>query len=142
MLRKSKLDKVPLILDSDDLIFCDVDETLVFWKTDQDPADVVIQAVDPYMGGKYVDLVPHQRNIDLLKRNKGQGRTIVVWSMGGVEWAASVIEALGLKDYVDIIMGKPKAYIDDKEIGDWGCSRVYLSKEFPPHYNPKNDKKE
>lgn len=140
MLKHTELAET-VILASDDCIFFDVDETLVFWKTDQDSTDIVIQAVDPYMGGQYVKLVPHQRHIDLLKRNHGQGRTIVVWSAGGVYWAESVVRALGLESYVSLILTKPKAYVDDKKMEDWGSGQVYLSKTFPPHYDPHENKK-
>lgn len=130
---KSKLTAETLVFDSDDVTFFDVDETLVFWKTDEDPKDVVIQAIDPYIRGKYINLVPHQRNIDLLKRHHGQGRTIVVWSMGGVRWAESVVKALALQDYVSLIMTKPKNYCDDVDIANWGCNRMYLKKHLPRH---------
>lgn len=121
------------VLNSDEVIYFDVDETLVFWKTDQDPDDIIIQAVDPYMGGQYVNLVPHQRNIDLLKRNAGQGRTVIVWSAGGVFWAENVIRALALETYVDLIIRKPDVYVDDIPIEQWGLNRVYLNKHFREH---------
>lgn len=133
MIHKSKLTPETVVLDSDDLIFFDVDETLVFWRTDEDPSDVIIQAIDVYLDDKVINLVPHERNIALLKRNFGQGRTIVVWSMGGALWAESVVKALGLEGYVSLIMSKPKMYCDDIDMKDWGCSRMYLKKHLPKH---------
>ena len=102
-----------LFFDSDDNMFFDVDETLVFWKTDFDPNDDIIEAVDPYLGGQIIKLVPHHRHVNFLKRAKGQGRQVVVWSAGGAYWAKAVVEALGIEDYVDVIMSKPVAYCDD-----------------------------
>lgn len=128
-----KNQKKPIVIRSDNIIYFDVDETLVFWRTDNYNDDDLVKVVDPYMRTDIVKMVPHKRNIDLLKRNKGQGRTVVVWSAGGCLWAESVVKSLGLEEYVDLIVAKPSVYVDDKPMEIWGLNRVYLSKELPPH---------
>ena len=122
----------PSVLASDNNIFVDVDETLVFWRIDEDPNDIIIQVNHPYLH-KYIELIPHHRNIDLVKSNKGQGRRVIIWSAGGYAWAEAVVKALKLESYVDLIMAKPIAYVDDLPMENWGCQRVYLNKNLPHH---------
>lgn len=122
-----------IILESDDLMFFDCDDTLVLWGPKEHPDDEEIVIKDVYNPGNPVTLVKHKRNIELLRRNKGQGRTIVVWSAGGVFHAQEIVRALGLTEHVDLVMGKPFQYVDDLDIGDWGCKRIYLSKRHKEH---------
>lgn len=126
------------ILKSDDVVYCDVDDTLVLWNT-ADIQDKKIYVNDPYIKDALITLVPHERNITLLKRMKGQKKKVIVWSLGGVFWAETIVKALQLQDYVDLIVVKPRVYIDDNEISDWGCSRVYMSKHITDP--EKKDKK-
>lgn len=119
-------------LESEDVVYVDCDETLIFWKTDEDPNDRIIEVVDPYTG-KYVKLVPHERHIELVQRKKGQGKAVVVWSAGGAKWAKTVVDGLGLEPFVDVVLCKPSIYIDDCPIENWGLQRVYLSKNFRGH---------
>lgn len=142
MIEKSKLPSDTLILDSDNPIYFDVDETLIFWKTDQDPNDVVIKIVNPYQSFKYIEVVPHLRNIEMLKDNKGKGRSVIVWSAGGVFWAKNVVEALNIQSYVDLILPKPVMYADDTDMKDWGCQRIFLGKDYRPHPVHDSFKKE
>jgi hypothetical protein len=128
----------PLYLENDNNLFVDVDETLIFWKHINEKGfmyDETIEIKDPYMrpAGHFIRAVPNQRNISLLKRNKAQGRFIIVWSAGGSKWAREVVKTLGLNNFVDIVMAKPTSYVDDKPMGDWGLTRIYLSKDFPDH---------
>lgn len=133
---KTKVNK-PFVLRSDNIIYFDVDETLIFWKhiTYRGVDPNTIDIPDPYMrpAGAIVRAVPNQRNIDLLKRNKGQGRSVVVWSAGGYAWAESVVKTLGLEEYVDLIIPKPSVYVDDRPMEDWKLNRIYLSKDLPEH---------
>ena len=130
MLKQTDLAET-IVLNSDDNLFVDVDETLVLWNIKDYPNDTVVQVRDPYMDDAIIELVPHKRHIELLKRCKGQGRKIVVWSAGGYAWAQRVVEALGIAPYVHLIMAKPIAYMDDKDMTEWRCQRIYLSKNLP-----------
>lgn len=109
-----------IIIENDFGIFCDVDETLVHWGTngltDEEELEV-IYIEDVYLK-QMLPALPHKRNIDLLKRKKAQGRTVVVWSAGGTLHAKMVVEALKLQKYVDVVMCKPTHYIDDVDIQD------------------------
>lgn len=123
-----------ITIKSNNILWVDVDETLVFWGAPEHPTDEVIKVADPYLDGERISLVKHTRNIDLLKRNKAQGRYIVVWSAGGTLHAEAVVKALKLESYVDLVISKPFQYVDDIDMKDWGCKRVYLHKEFREHY--------
>lgn len=123
------LTREPTVLSSDNVVFFDVDETLVNWHIHENEENTITVS-DPYIEDKLITLSPHQRNIDLLLRNYGQQRTIVVWSLGGALWAEAVVKALKLEKYVTLILTKPKIYVDDMDMGDWGSSRIYLSKHF------------
>lgn len=77
-------------------------------------------------------VLPHNPNIRLLKEEKSRGAHIIVWSRGGFQWAENVIKALDLEKYVDTIVSKPLAYIDDLDVSEWLKYRVYL--EPDTHY--------
>jgi len=72
---------------------------------------------------------PYQKHIDLLKRFKEEGCTILVWSRSGAEYTQNVIEALELEEYVDIISDKPTDYIDDEKCCNWIGQKVWLNEE-------------
>ena len=94
-------------------IFVDVDDTLVLWGKPWSPASITIHCC-----GRMELLEPHKLHIDCLKRAKKNGNCIVVWSGAGAEWANDVIEALELRKFVDVILAKPIAYIDDQSGSD------------------------
>lgn len=57
------------------------------------------------------------RVIEDLKICRTRGHTCVVWSQGGSWWAETVIRALNLVSYVDVVMAKPSWYVDDRKPG-------------------------
>jgi len=71
-------------------------------------------------------LTPHNGHIKILKDRKARGSFIVVWSAGGYAWANAVVKALGLEEYVDLVMTKPHAYVDDKQAAEIMGERIYL----------------
>lgn len=88
----------------------DVDETLVMWH--RPVSDDSIAVTCPYTN--VVDhLVPHKEHIHILKQQKGRGYHVTVWSAGGWLWAKTIVEALGLTDYVDEVRAKPVKAFDD-----------------------------
>lgn len=113
------------VIESEDIVMYDCDDTLVMWFSQCDP-DKKVQIVCPY-GGSVTWLKPHYRHIDLLKKHYGRGKTVIVWSAAGYKWAEAVVEALGLKDHVHFIMTKPMSYVDDLEASEILGSRIYLS---------------
>lgn len=110
---------------SESTIFFDVDDTLVLW---QKPGKNVrrVAVTCPYSGEQY-NLGIHSGHVKVLKDRKVRGSFIVVWSAGGYMWAEAVIKALKLFDYVDLIMSKPHAYVDDKKAEDIMGQHIYLS---------------
>ena len=108
-------------------VFFDIDDTLVMWNATQEELDM--RGVDFECPGSLVDidkdsnesfapawkerLLPHRKHIEQLKKHKMRGHTIVVWSAGGFDWAAAVIRALKLENFVDLVISKPTWSYDD-----------------------------
>lgn len=70
-------------------------------------------------------LVPHAKNIALLKRFWHDGYIIIAWSRGSAEWAECVIKRLKLSPFVDIITSKPDFYLDDLDVSEWFGDRLF-----------------
>lgn len=111
------------VLKTEQLIFFDVDDTLIMWKGAEHETTIYFK--DPYLG-TCLKVWPNQSNINLLKEKATRGYTVIVWSAGGYQHAEAVIKTLGLASYVDFIMSKPTAYVDDKPVEHWFPKRVYL----------------
>jgi FMN phosphatase YigB (HAD superfamily) len=112
---------LPLVIDTESTIFFDVDDTLVMWGKEENR----IEVKEPYYG-EPTFVTPHKGHIKILKDRKARGSFIVVWSAGGYRWAAAVIKALKLEEYVDLVMTKPHAYVDDKQPNEIMGERIYL----------------
>lgn len=114
------------IIKNEQVIMVDVDDTLVMW-TDlfSQPHEGAIPFIDPYDNSTNY-LIPHKKHINLIKKYKGRGQSVVVWSAGGYKWALSVIQTLGLENYVDLILSKPIKYIDDLQASEILGTRLYL----------------
>lgn len=112
------------VIKSEQVICVDIDDTLVLHKRGA-PRDVIVNFIDPYDGTERF-LVMHEPHVKILKDRKARGAVIVVWSQSGYAWAETVIKAMGLEPYVDFIMSKPIAYIDDKPVTEWMAERIYL----------------
>lgn len=118
----------PTILKYENAVFCDVDETLVCWVDTSKPHELpldMLRIKDPYEAVTN-HVVPHWPNIKVLKSKRMRGSEVVVWSANGWQWARAVVEALGLQDYVDVIMSKPGCYIDDKPAEAFMGERIFL----------------
>lgn len=118
-----------LLIDNEQVIGCDVDDTLVMWDDSYDNSKVMssnrIAVVDPYTG-KTVFLTPHRRHIDLVRKFFIRGKTVVFWSQQGAKWAETIVKALGLEHDNAVIMTKPSAYIDDLPCTEWMGNRIYI----------------
>lgn len=106
----------------------DVDDTLVLplSKKEYFKGIKAVKVPDPLTPGKFIRMQAHEPMIRLLKEEKHKGSFVIVWSRGGSAWAGSVVEALNLEAYVDLIMSKPLVYFDDLSIEKWLIYRVYL----------------
>lgn len=113
-------------LNNEYVVAFDIDDTLVLWSdTYSQPGDNKIAFLDPYDGSTNY-LTPHKKHIALLKKYKGRGMCVIVWSAAGTQWAKSVINTLGLADYIDVVMTKPSKYVDDLQAQEILGSRIYL----------------
>lgn len=127
--------KTPLIRESKKFVAFDCDDTLVMWNEVpfQDEIDLygTIPFQDPYKNKMIHNLRPHKKHIQKLKGYAQSGWTVMVWSAGGWEWAKTVVETLGLQDYVDLIMSKPDVCYDDMPVGEGiAIRKYYLDKKL------------
>lgn len=114
------------VVKNEQIVCVDVDDTLVIWSDHFTQPHVNSQTfIDPYDNSVNY-LIPHQQHIDLIKKYKGRGFFIIVWSAGGVRWAESVVKTLGLENYVDKVMTKPAKYVDDLSCDKWMGNKVYI----------------
>lgn len=116
-------------------IFFDVDDTLCLWRKLR-PGEVYVEMTCPFYGTKE-SFVPHREHIEKLIEHKKNGETVVVWSQGGAEWAEAAVKALGLEEYVDLIMAKPAKYYDDLDSVYWMCNRTWIGEEPRLGSNPE-----
>lgn len=106
--------------------FYDCDDTLVMHRKLSDiPSGESVQVYDAVTKG-FITLQINRPMVRLLRESHARGEYVVVWSRGGYRWASDVIKALDLVDCVAIVLSKPMAYFDDREISEWLPYRVYL----------------
>lgn len=114
------------VFEDDQVVTVDTDDTLVMWSDKyQSPHDNAIPIIDPYDNSTNY-LIPNQKHIDLIKKYKGRGFLVIVWSAGGAKWSHSVVNALSIESYVDLVLTKPNRYLDDIPCQDWMGNRVYI----------------
>jgi hydroxymethylpyrimidine pyrophosphatase-like HAD family hydrolase len=89
-------------------VFIDVDDTLVSW--DEDDNGTLINTPLGMRKFKIFDDV-----VSAIKLHKLRGHNVIVWSAGGGEWARTVVDSLGLTEYVDLCISKPSWFWDDIE---------------------------
>lgn len=99
----------------------DVDDTLIMWSI---PEGYTGPLVETNLDGFKDKGIPNFHAIANLKKMKARGYAIVVWSAGGSEWAESVVKALHLEKYVNVVMPKIDFHLDDvsdpvDKIGKW-----------------------
>jgi predicted phosphatase len=110
------------VIKSDKILPFDVDLTLIKPPTPGRHDDLILM-----YGGRECRFSRIQAHIDLMIHHKvDRGFTIIVWSANGHMWAEKVVKALGLEQYVDYVLTKPLEYVDDKNVGEWMSSRIYL----------------
>ena len=112
------------IVKSEQLVCFDVDDSLILHRKAK-KKDKVVCFTDPYDGSQHY-VVVHEPHIKVLKDRKARGATVVVWSQSGWAWAESVVRALGISQYVDLIASKPILVVDDKPVEQWMGERLYL----------------
>lgn len=110
-------------IESEQLIGCDIDETLILWG----PATSVktVAFVDPYDGETKIVGV-HEANVKVLVNHLARGSVVFVWSRSGYKWAKAALEALGIDHDNIYVSSKPIGYIDDKPCEQWMGEQIYL----------------
>jgi predicted phosphatase len=113
------------VIKNDKILPVDIDETLISYVANE-RGDFTTD-----YGDEVVHLKAKRMNIALLKHHKTvRGYYVLVWSANGKEWAQKIIMALGLQQYVDIVMTKPHKYLDDKPVQEWLFDRIDLKDEL------------
>ena len=105
------------------VVFFDCDDTLILWGKTEEESDIKIKC--PYYGTIESGKI-HKEHVQRLKDHKKEGHYVIVWSQGGIQHARSVVEALKIQDYVDLILEKPLQYYDDLDCQVWMGTRTYL----------------
>jgi len=109
-----------IVIEDKPIAYFDVDDTLIMWEehliNQEDLTDPKTVQINNMI------MLVHKVHVEIMKKHKARGHTIVVWSQGGSEWAELAVKALELEEVVDIIMPKPYwAYDDlpyDKALGE------------------------
>lgn len=98
------------VIENELVVATDIDDTLACWDnpTVDGPGKISVS-----FAGKTVFLTPHVYHIDLIKMYKERGYFVIAWSANGNQHCKRIIEALGLKDHVDICMSKLAKHLDD-----------------------------
>ncbi len=115
-----------IIVNNEQVIFCDVDDTLVLHDLEKHKELPTVTVKDPYCGALRT-LPYHAAHVRMIIERAKRGAHIVVMSAGGYQWAQAVVEALGLEDSVSQCMSKPITIIDDLPIEGALGATMYLS---------------
>lgn len=115
------------LVNSDMIVMFDVDDTILMWNNVDYrwPGEDKVELQDPY-DKSIVYLKPHNQNINLMKKYKTQGYTVIVWSAGGYLWAEEAVNKLKINNLVDLVMSKPLKYVDDLKASEILGTRVYI----------------
>lgn len=100
----------------------DTDDTLVMWDVSSYP-DLDDVWVDTPKGSAHLKI--NQKQVNLLVKLAKVGWFIRVYSGSGANWAASVVQALSIEQYVDECAYKPRGRSDDRPLGDGLAYNVY-----------------
>lgn len=109
-------------------IYCDVDDTLVLHKDIVSSELLEKEGIKISIKNYAFFVVPNKNHIELLKICKSHGKVVVVWSQGGSEWAEAVVDALNLREYVDLCICKPHQFVDDLSASQFmpETTRIYI----------------
>jgi hypothetical protein len=113
--------KTPRVTKNENIVYFDVDETLVKWVKSPGEAYIVAN----YFGER-VNLAQHEPHVRFLKSLKERGFYIIVHSGNGWAWAKQVVELLNLNEFVDEIKSKPSKVVDDTPYENWMPPRIYI----------------
>lgn len=110
--------------------YFDVDSTLVYSPSERDLSGFIFDGKGQRnIGGILFESDDY--HVQLLKEFKARGFTIIVWSAAGAEWCEKICKEFELSMYVDLCIGKPDWFIDDKPSYEFMSEekRTYISGE-------------
>lgn len=108
------------------IAYFDVDDTLAYW----DKIPINSRVIEFEFKGRLLKRAVIQKHVTELILQKEAGTSIIVWSKSGASWAAAIVTALGLEDYVDVATSKPDRIYDDKDPSEWMPKRRYYSEDL------------
>lgn len=113
------------VLESEFVVFCDIDQTLVM-HNDQG----LYSVANPYTQSM-VNFDLNWPHIELLKQYKERGMAVALWSAAGYKWAQVIANFVNKQFpldplHVDLILTKPIKFVDDLEAHEVLGQRVYL----------------
>lgn len=113
------------IIESEQIIPCDIDSTLLMWGHEMSGGRYV-WFTDPY---EEIDkrVLVNTANLKVFEDRLVRGATILVWSASGYLWSKAAMNALNINHKNVVILGKPVGYIDDKPCQDWMGPRIFLA---------------
>lgn len=115
-----------VVIKNENTDFYDVDGTIIIHESHKTiPPGESLQVFDA-VTKQFITVRINKPMVRLLRESKARGSYVVVWSRGGYRWAADVIKALELTEYVDLVISKPLAYFDDTPIEKWLPYRVFI----------------
>jgi FMN phosphatase YigB (HAD superfamily) len=103
----------------------DIDNTLVMHDSAAYPRLRKIFIKSPYTGVES-EYAVNEGNVLILKEKRARGCFVVARSQRGYAWTTAVVDALGLRPYIHLVIEKPSGYVDDKDAGDFYPKRVYI----------------
>ena len=112
-----------LILECNQPTFFDIDDTLIQWGFSDKPFE---GSVEVRCQGIVNHVLPHKAHIHALKSHRARGHTIIVWSKGGSKWGEAAVKALGLEEFVDLVIEKPQWVYDDAEYDSFMPKILFL----------------
>lgn len=108
------------VIRNENIIFTDIDDTIIMHNY---PLNAETVTIDFY--GEKRTFGVHSDHVKLLKNYRARGFIVIAWSGNGYKHTETVINALGINDYVDYVMTKPNRVIDDSEPNNW-APRIYI----------------
>jgi predicted HAD superfamily phosphohydrolase YqeG len=121
--------------------YVDVDDTLIQWDVPTgDESESSLVTVETR--GHKETFVVNVHNLEYVKKMAVRGHIIIVWSAAGVEWADSVVKALGIEHMVSAVLSKPNYYVDDiRDSNRFMGKYVFFDKDGNRNgHSPKEDK--
>ena len=110
-------------VDDKPFIYFDIDNTLI--KHYSDDITEETDSIQVEYNRVIWNMYPMYANILLISELRACGYQIACWSQSGSDHTERVIKALKLEDLVDLIVPKPRFYVDDKPFEDQGIQRIW-----------------